>query len=152
MSPLRVSKLASEMQILSDQVEGYVNRITGDIVLITEDDKYALKKDLSDLPLWQQEAVRQVKGALESPDYVAMPSSYDIDDWAIMESFSENVAHAATRERLLDSIHGRGAFRRFRSTVTHLNLLDQWYAFRDATYREFAIEWLKENDIPYEET
>ncbi len=55
------------------------------------------------------------------------------------------------RSRLLDAIHGRGAFRLFRSVVTELGLLDTWYAFRDEAIKEEYRAFLEEHNIPFVE-
>ena len=51
--------------------------------------------------------------------------------------------------RAAQQIHGAGAFRRFKDTLARHNLLDTWFAYRQAAFAEIAIEWLDEHHIPY---
>ena len=50
---------------------------------------------------------------LESESYVALPDSFEIDEWSLMEQFSREHRDRA-REELLDAIRGRDAFRWFK--------------------------------------
>ncbi|HUT60129.1 MAG TPA: UPF0158 family protein [Phycisphaerae bacterium] len=118
--------------------------------------------DDADLEDWQKEELEQNRlieddeaANLETPSkrrFVLLPDSFEIHEWRMMEDFSislDNDDHAA---QLSEAIHGSGAFGRFKSAVHRLGLADQWYAYRDARYREIALEFCKENNIPLEET
>jgi hypothetical protein len=67
----------------------------------------------------------------------------------MMRGFCRDVESDRKREALLDSIQGRGAFRRFKDTAASLGLIESWYAYREKAFRELAVEWLEENKIPY---
>jgi hypothetical protein len=56
---------------------------------------------------------------LESESYLALPDSFEIDEWSLMEQFSREHRDRA-REELLDAIRGRDAFRWFKATVRRL--------------------------------
>ncbi|RMW49440.1 hypothetical protein D6U18_06120 [Lactiplantibacillus pentosus] len=84
-------------------------------------------------------------------DYVSFPTEIDIHDYQIMRDYVDQVADDRQRERLEQAISGRGAFRRFRSTIEQLGLLEQWYDFEAQAYHDMAVEWCHENDVPYEE-
>jgi hypothetical protein len=68
-----------------------------------------------------------------------------------MKSFCLSVKNTGHREELLDAIHGRGAFRHFRSTAERLGLVDDWYKYREAAFGRIATEWLEAAGIPYVE-
>ncbi len=87
--------------------------------------------------------------ALESDRYLRLPDSFEIHEWSIMERFCHTVSEAASREELLDAIHGRGAFRLFRRTLERLGLREQWYSYRESAFECIARDWLEENHIPY---
>ena len=53
------------------------------------------------------------------------------------------------RDALLDSIHGAGAFRRFKDTLYRLGIEEDWYKYRDHALEEMAIEWLEAEGIPF---
>ena len=82
--------------------------------------------------------------------FIALPSSFDINNWMIMQKFIWNLDDEALRNRLNDAIHRSGAFSRFRDIVDDAGITDDWYAFRDDSYRSIAIEWCEDNDIDWE--
>jgi hypothetical protein len=49
------------------------------------------------------------------------------------------------RQRLQESLRGRGAFRRFKDLAGEIGLLDGWYAYRDERYEALARAWCEEN-------
>jgi hypothetical protein len=67
-----------------------------------------------------------------------------------MERFAMQLTDSRQREELLDALHGRGAFRMFKSTARRLGVEEQWHRFRDAAFDEIASEWLKSNGIEYD--
>ena len=81
--------------------------------------------------------------------FIALPSSFDINNWMIMQKFIWNLDDEALRNRLNDAIHRSGAFSRFRDIVDDAGITDDWYAFRDDSYRSIAIEWCEDNDIDW---
>jgi hypothetical protein len=91
----------------------------------------------------------KVHEVLQSGDFVALPNKFEIHEWAIMEQFSSGQASDARREELLDAIHGRGAFRSFRSAIRRLGIEDDWFRFRQLAFEEIAKDWLRAHDVSF---
>ena len=79
--------------------------------------------------------------------YLSLPSKYDINDYHIMEAFIWQLPDGKQQAQLARSISGRRAFRYFRDRLADFDMTDQWYRFRDAAYRDIAIEWCQDNQI-----
>lgn len=86
---------------------------------------------------------------LDEHGFLRLPTSFDIDDYDIMEQFVSLVSEK-TAAKLSSAITGRGAFRRFKEEVRDLGISDQWYGFRDLIYRKKAAEWCEENGVEWE--
>lgn len=69
----------------------------------------------------------------------------------MMQEFIETIENYLIYNKLLSAINSRGAFRRFKDTCIDLDIIDDWYKFRDEKYREIAINWCKENNIKFKE-
>jgi Transposase DDE domain len=54
------------------------------------------------------------------------------------------------REDLLDSLHGAGAFRHFKSSVRRHRLEPTWFAFRTAALQQIAQGWCEEHQITWQ--
>ena len=143
-----LKEVADTLEMLSETTEAYLVRETGEILVVNEDDHLALEdSDDTEMPEWQREHITRLREILNTDRVVQLPSSDDIDAWSIMEQFCYAMADAKLRDQLLDSIHGRGAFRMFRSTCERLGLLEDWYAFRREAIETIAREWLESSDI-----
>ena len=84
------------------------------------------------------------EGAFEGVGWIALPGSYDRDDWRIMRGFAHELG-GPVGEEMLDAIHGSGAFRSFRRIAERAGLAESWHAYRDARLCEIAVEWLEGN-------
>lgn len=81
--------------------------------------------------------------------YVRIPSEHEIHEYNMMSNFVFSIDNDMINQRLSQAISGRGAFRRFKDTAIQLDVIDEWYKFRDDAYKEIAIEFCKENNIEY---
>lgn len=130
----------------------YFNKETGAIVTVSREDlshAEAEEAEAQDYPDWQQDAIQEARSILESDDYLALPSQFDIHEYAIIQEFCNSIADDQLRNRLLDKIHGSGAFRRFKNAIDEFDITDDWYRFRDKALKEIAIGWLEKNSIAY---
>jgi len=125
---------------------------TGEILLVTDDDHFALDEPDSEfIPDWQIEHLKKVRKVLNSGNILHLPNSSDINAWSLMEEYCYSVANIKQRDILLESIHGKGAFQRFREALERLALLDEWYSFRQSALQKIARDWLEAHNIPYKE-
>jgi hypothetical protein len=66
-----------------------------------------------------------------------------------MVDFAEGISDRATGRRLIASLRGKGAFRRFKNEVYdhHSELISVWQAMRDARARVRAVQWLVDEGL-----
>jgi hypothetical protein len=64
-----------------------------------------------------------------------------------MQDFSRSMESDGVRDELSRAIHGAGAFRNFKDTVSRLGIEPAWFAFRADALRQIALEWCEENRI-----
>ena len=92
----------------------------------------------------------KIKEALESEHCIPLPDRFEIHEWSIMQDFGESQSDPEISGRLLDTIHGPGAFRFFKAELRNIGLENAWYSFRENAFQQIAIRWLEGNGIPYE--
>jgi hypothetical protein len=151
MVAVSLQEVVYAMEALGDDGCAYLNPKTGKIVAIGEEDRMLLEDedlDEASLPQWQRDSLPKMREALESDDFLVLPSKHDIHEWEIMNRFSLRETNERRREELLNAIHGNGAFRMFKSTIHRFGIQKDWFAFRDAALKEIAKEWLEEHGIP----
>lgn len=120
----------------SEMTTAYLDPDTGEVIMITEDDRrYAEGEDDDKLPAWQREILPKVREVLASDRFLPVPSKFDIHEWGLMERFSETCSNPQHRDELISAIHGAGAFRRFRDTIRWLGIEEQWYRFRQRLWK-----------------
>lgn len=140
-----------EMDVPSEEHHAYLNKRTGEF-FTTGDEEIGIIENgdaIEDYPEWQREAIRKTQEVLNSPDFLELPSKFDIHEYHILERFCSSREDSKLRQGLLDCIRGSGAFRRFKEAIHEYAIVDDWYEFRHAALREFVIEWLDANNILY---
>ena len=151
--PVKLSEIVDEMSMSGDEISTYLNRVTGEMVTVTAEERRAAEdpEDWDLLPGWQQEVMPKIQEAVESEDYLKLPGKYQIHEWSIMEQFAYSVDDEEASDELLTAIHGPGAFRYFKDTVRRLGIQQDWYRFRDEAFKEIARDWLCAHGIPFVE-
>jgi hypothetical protein len=151
-SPVSLKKVAEEIGALpNEEWSVHLNRRTGELYTVTVEDADALEDpDDPNLEDWQKEELPKVREVMESADWVVLPSKFDIHEYDIMKQFCLDLPDGREREALLDAIHGRGAFRRFKDLVHRYGIQQQWYDFRDREVERIVADWLDTQEIAYE--
>lgn len=81
--------------------------------------------------------------------YMDLPSDYEIYEYEIMESFCYTINDSKAQNNLLLAINGKGAFRRFKDKAISLNVIEDWYTYRDECYKQIAIDFCDRNGFDW---
>jgi hypothetical protein len=131
-----------------EEMSSYVNRVTGEVITVSHEDlRLAEDEPDSDLPDWQQEAVAEARQVAESEDWLALPTSFEIHEWEIMDRFGRSLPTESERAAIADAIHGSGAFRSFKATIGRLGIEAAWFAYKARALETIAREWLAAHDL-----
>jgi hypothetical protein len=151
-SVVRLQDVIDEMDAVSDEHHAYLNRQTGELATISNEEIRAAEEehDLADYLDWQQEEIQKISRILDSDDYLPLPSKFDIHEYSIIEQFCIQIEDAKLSNELLFQMRGSGAFQRFKHAIYRYDIADDWYRYRQAALERIAIDWLEENAIPYE--
>ncbi len=146
-----VRDVVGEMSLLDREVKGFLNKRTGELFTFSDDDFSRAEDDadMSDSPEWERELIRKAKEAIISDDYIPLSTSFETNDYRIMEDFCYTVQNEKVRDKLVNAISGRGAFRRFKDAISLLDIQDDWYRFQEEEHERIAIEWLEKNGTEY---
>jgi hypothetical protein len=118
----------------------YVNRMTGEAIILHEEELSMLEgefvediptedEDGRPLPQWQQESMRRLQEIRENDDWLQVATRQDVDEYSIMKRFAGR-ARPSVSKVLLDALHGKGAYRRFRDAVHRTGSQAEWEEFR----------------------
>jgi hypothetical protein len=151
---VKLDAIMEALELADDSTSSYLDVETGEVCSITEE-QLRLADDpltsLDALPDWLREVVelaRSIQGHA-GRRYLALPSKFDVHEWAIMDRFTETLKDDRTRNDFHNAIHGAGAFRRFKYLLTQYSLWDDWDRFKQDELRQLAIEWCEENGVAF---
>ena len=158
--------LVDELQMLPNEWNAYLNKVTGKIITVTDDDVAMVEMDseieeeleegnddiggeFADLEIEHYQEAKRVLAS--DPDYLKLPSRFEIHEYEIMERFCLSYPNGKVSDILLGKIRGSGAFRRFKDVIYQYGIEDVWFQYRDEAYKEIAIAWLEGNGIAYDD-
>jgi hypothetical protein len=118
----------------ASDTESFLDLTTGQVVTIVAGDPEA--------PLRRQEVSENIRNFLR----VEPASSREQYRW--MERFVGSVSDEALRERLIISIDGKGAFRRFKDVLlAYPAERERWFTYRADLLHWHISEWLQSHEI-----
>lgn len=149
--PVKLQDVVDAFEEAADFCSHFLDKRTGEIVMLTDEDREAAESDapLSRYPEWQHQQILKAKEVQESEHFVQLPDQLQIDEYEVMERFAREYKDQRTSAELLRSIKGKGAFRRFKDTISDLDLWAEWNAFRANEFKAIAVDWLDSEEIPY---
>jgi hypothetical protein len=141
---------ALEMQM--DDELSFVNLDTGEVHTLSRavlSEAEESDEEEPEEPELEDDEWELAKRIIANDRFVRLPTKFDIHEWSIMENFAFSLRSDRIREEILDSIHGAGAFRVFKSTIRRLKIEAEWFAFRDEALKEIAIDWCEEHHVEW---
>ena len=138
------------LDLQSDELRSYLDPDSGEIITFNEEEaRIAEGGDWDNAPDWMRESLPKIKRALEDERMLPLPDRVHIDEWRMMQDFADQQCDCNVRAKLMDAVHGDGAFRIFRRTIAQLGIEEVWHQYRDKAMEGVARHWLEENKLRY---
>ncbi len=152
-SKVKLATLIEAIEFQLNEVDSYLHLESGSIVSITKE--IFIKADdeepIDELEDWEQIEYTSALDILNHPEqYLELPNKDEINEYLMMESFCYFLEDEQAKQALSTAIRGRGAFRRFKDQAIALGIIEDWYSFRDESYKDFVIKWCEMNEVDYE--
>lgn len=162
---VKIRDIVDGMEVQFDEWRTLLNTETGEVVSISSE----LLRAAEELDIEEEEESEDdeaIKRRLEGMDvemqlafdiyahfekYEDLPDRDEINEYGMMEDFCYAVENEKSKEKLLRTIQGKGAFRKFKDQVNDLGIEQQWYDFRDEQYKQVAIRWCRSLELEFEE-
>ena len=131
-----LSKIIEGLEMVNDITDCYYNPNKDEIFL-------------SDIGEYENLTEDEIDELFEKS--IILPTQYEINEYQKMADFIEIIENEKIKEKLQNIIQGKGAFRRFKDYCFQVNIIQDWYRFKEKKYKEIAIEWCKQNGLKYKE-
>ena len=98
-----------------------------------------------DIPDWMQDEVEVALEILLDEDerYVRIPERQSLTAYKSMADFIETVEDPFLKEKLLNALNGKGAFRRFKDVlIDYPKERKRWHGYNAKAMKREIIEWL----------
>ena len=132
--PVKLDEIVEAMESQTYETYAYLNRETGEIILLTDEEIRAVEEDrpLENYPEWQREVIKMAREILHDSKgiHVQLPTKYEVHEWSIMERFALSIEDEHISDELYYAIRGRGAFRRFKEAIHRFGIADEWLSTR----------------------
>ena len=142
MKTVPLKQIIDAMEMASDEWDQYLDIETMTIVNLPQFD--------DDIDTDYESLANRIEAGINIR-YFRLPSKFDIHEYSIMEKFISDLPNGSTRDELAGCIHGKGAFRRFKSSIRYYVIERDWYNYLAKAYHSMAIEWCEANGFEYSE-
>lgn len=132
---LKLSTVVEGFDRISDFSTIYINKVNNKIIEIMDD--YTMNEE--DYFEFEE----------NFDDYLALPSLHELDDAQVIKDFIFELDNNKHQLELSKAFTGKGAFRKFKTTLRELNLSDKFFEFKKEEYTKKAIKFLYHYDIDY---
>ncbi len=85
------------------------------------------------------------------PNYIILPDTDMIDQYAMLEAFIETVKDDAIYDQLQLAYKKIDFFESYFEILAAEKLLQSWFKFRDDHYREVALHWCRKHNLAWRE-
>ena len=127
-----LSKIIEELEMVDDIVDCYYNPEKDEVFLSNIGEYEELSED-------------EIDELFEAS--IILPTQYEINEYQMMVDFIETIENKEIKDNLQRLIQGKGAFRRFNDYCLEINIIQDWYDFKEQKYKEIAINWCKQNEL-----
>lgn len=138
----------------TEDITSYYHMPSESMVVISKDDLNAVNSniDINTLEEWKQELTLQASDFLNNPkDYLRFPGEKDYAEEKIIVDFINSYKEdKEIYNKLASSINKVVSIKRFKEVLFELNLIDNWYDFREKEFLKVARNWCEENKVKYE--
>ena len=121
-----LSKIIDGLEMVDDIVDCYYNPEKDEVFLSNIGEYGDLTEDEID-ELFEESII--------------LPTQYEINEYQMMVDFIDTIENLEIKNNLQKLIQGKGAFRRFKDYCFEMDIIQDWYKFRDERYKEIAIDW-----------
>jgi hypothetical protein len=132
---VKLNDVLEALDFVNEETQYYYNMKTEQVVMLMDgmgdEEDAALKDDIDK----------------NYENYIVLPEKYEINEYAMMEDFIDELNDVDKQDRLYSVIRSKGAFRRFKDSLFDLGLEKNWYKFRDDAYLKIATKWCEKNNI-----
>ena len=139
MGKIKLSQVYQALDMVSQDSNIYINLSTNEIVEIYnfEDEEYI------------EEMFSEIDN--NKDNYLRLPDQYEMDNYSMMVRFIYSLDNIEHQNKLLYTIKGKGAFRRFKDALIMLDIRNKWFDFKEKELKEMARKILEENQIDFED-
>lgn len=104
---------------------------------------------ISDFTEEDEELRKMIENDDDEERFISIPGRPSHEGWEQMERFilSLNDHDEKTRNLLLTTIRGSGAFGRFKDAIYSVGLQERWFEFKGREDRREALDWLYSHDL-----
>ena len=139
MGKIKLSQVYQALDMVSQDSNIFINLSTNEIVEIYnfEDEEY------------KEEMFSEIDNNRDN--YLRLPDQYEMDNYSMIVRFIYSLDNIEHQNKLLYTIKGKGAFRRFKDALIMLDIRNEWFKFKEKELIEMARKILEENQIDFED-
>ncbi|WP_282798839.1 UPF0158 family protein [Lactococcus lactis] len=137
---IKLEEIIIALESINQDTQGFLNPDTGELFYWSDEFPDEEYDDIDDFEAHLEQESK----------IISLPDTFEINEYAMMESFAVFEKESSIHDELLYSLSLRKPFRHFKEAIHRLGFQKQWYAYRALKYQEKALGWCKDNKVEFE--
>lgn len=156
MKRLKLEDIVNELELISDEGNSFLNKITGELFHISYKEFEHNKSNLdcnTFIREWLAEKSLDPSEIFRNDNYIQLPTRNEINEYGIMMKFLLDISDERIHNEVYNSMNGNnGGSTALIDIMTKYNAGDDWYKYKREAFRQIAINWCKRNinKIPFD--
>lgn len=148
-APVHLNDLVDEINLLREDATCYLNRHTGEIYTVSAEEASMLDliEDPDVVSDDEREDLEKVFEVTNSHDFLALPGRKELDEAMSVDAFCKFLDDKKQCQTLKKALEDKP----IEDALNEMDLMQDWYSFKDETMARITREWLEEKNIPYTE-
>ncbi len=148
--PIALQAVAGALEQLTDEQGAFLNRSTGEIVILTNDELYAVEREEESASLeLTPERIARARAVIESEEFIFLPTSFDINEHRVRQDFCSSISDDSIRRELCEAMAAEESPQRFQSLIRTHGLEERWRQSRTKALEALVVVWLEKNGIAF---
>ncbi len=142
--------VVTALERLTDEQGAFLNPSTGEVVILTNDELYAVEREDESASLeLTPDRIARARAVIESEEFVFLPTCFDYNEQRIKEDFCASIADESVRRDLLEAMAAEESAQRFSRVIRSHGLEERWSQSRRKAIEALAAAWLEKHGIPF---
>jgi len=153
---VKLNDLIECIEFENENLHHFYNKKTGIIIYkeSSETSNYSAAdyNRINEFEEWEKELIEYLYDLENNPDnYIKLPDEEELSELNTMIHFCKSFSDFSIGHIINKNLDDSKKIQKIKKLIEEKHMLNDWYAYREQSERQIAIDWCNDNNIEFEE-